>query len=139
VALVLLLAAVLLQIPRLHDPSAPPTPPLATFVLIEDWRVVVTVHSPAYPRTIKSVILQPEPKHKNRVSLPITHHTKMTLEAGDVRFTFEPLSDPFHIVITLDDGTRRRVYKKDWDRHPHGHAHTIKPMKREPRRTIDTT
>ena len=83
-------------------------------VLIQDWRVVVTVYSPADPRRIKSVSLQPDPPAKGRAAAAVTHHTKVTSD-NEVRLTFEPVPTPFHVVVVLDDGSVHRLYERDWN------------------------
>ena len=83
-------------------------------VLIQDWRVVVTVYSLPVSTHIKSVTLQPDALPKGRKPPGVTHHTKVTGD-DEVRFTFEPVAKPFHVVVVLDDGSVHRLYERDWN------------------------
>ena len=75
---------------------------------------MVTVYSPADPRRIKSVSLQPDAPAKRRPPAAVTHHTKVTSD-NEVRLTFEPVPTPFHVVVVLDDGSVHRLYERDWN------------------------
>jgi hypothetical protein len=76
---------------------------------------VVTVYSPADPRRIEFVRLQPDAPAKGRPPAAVTHHTKVTSD-NEVRLTFEPVPTPFHVVVVLDDGSVHRLYERDWNR-----------------------
>jgi hypothetical protein len=98
-------------------------PALNTSILIENWRVIVTVH-PSDRRTVKTVTLKPDKKAKNTSTLePVPPHTRVTLPKGAVRVTFDPPPTAFHVVVTLDDGSVHRV-----DKPTRPNSYTVAPL-----------
>ena len=99
--------SVLLLVALAGQPSSAPD---VTVVLESSDVVVVRVH-PSRQRTVKTIVLQPDASERAPKPKPMTPRALEVSPKGRVQATFDLPLTTFHVVVTLDDGSTRRVDK----------------------------